>query len=158
MQKAKFWLIQLLTVAFVTVVLGSPVMAHGDSHKSYKKSYKHWKHKIYKKYKNQNPENGIRSCTVNLERKISRQDRKIEKYENKIEKVSSLDQNKRSVKKRMKRLEKKVSLGFKKKRAWYQKKLDRHNAKHHGMNWWDRTACGGGTACETGGTGEPPSD
>jgi len=112
MKKAKFWLIQIVMVAFVSVALGSPVLAHGNW--GHKRGHKKDTEKIHKM----------------LERKITKQDRKIDNYEGKIKKLSNRDQNKRWVKKRMKRLERKQGWA-EKKRDWYQKMLDRHNAKHH---------------------------
>ena len=115
MKKAKYWLFSIAMVAFVSLVLGPPVMAHGDKsskrwHGNNSHNSKKWDHKFHKKMK----------------RDIAKQVRKIYKYEKKIEKAS----NRKNSKRWMKRLDRKHAWN-KRKHAWLEEKLARHNEKYH---------------------------
>jgi hypothetical protein len=129
MEKTKFWLIQIVMVAFVSLVFGSPVMAHGDrDHKWSKKSSKRKAYKAEKFHKK-------------LDRKIAWLNKKLGKLKSR--------QDGQVSKRRHNRLAGKI--------AWYQKKLDRyvgmldkHMAQYHvGEEVTEVTSCGQGEELDT---------
>lgn len=109
MEKAKFWLTQVVMVAFVSLVFGAPVMAHGDRGHGWSKKWS--KHKDYSNEKRD----------ARYHKKMTR---KMGWLKNKIDKLNSPSVRKASKKKQNRRA---------RKAAWLQKMYDRYevNLKAH---------------------------
>jgi Skp family chaperone for outer membrane proteins len=121
MQKAKFWLTQIVVVAFVSMVFGAPAMAHGDRHHKWSKKSSNYKAYKAEKYHNK------------LNRKIAKYENLIKKEEAKNlikkEKVKKQAHHKHS--KKWMKWNKKRMQGFKRKLARYEAELANHMDKYH---------------------------
>jgi hypothetical protein len=112
MQKAKFWLTQIVMVAFVGLVFGSPVMAHSDRGHGWSK-----KSSNYKAYK-------AEKYHKKLDRKISKYDYLIKKQE--VKKKANHKHSKRWMKWKKRRMQ-----GLERKLAGYKAALAEHMDKYH---------------------------
>lgn len=109
MQKTKFWLIQIVMVAFISLVFGSPLIAHSNN------SHKKWNKKHY------NSEQCDKRAHARMDRKISRQERKVERKQAKVERYQEKVEKHRD-KPWAKRLERKLARA-ERQLAWHERKL-----------------------------------
>jgi len=126
MEKAKFWLIQIVMVAFVSLVFGSPVMAHSKGGYKWDKKWSEHKAQKAKAYKAEKRDYRYHK---KMDRKITKQEKKIAKhykkiarYEKKIVKHSDHKFSKYRHKKLYRKIakqEKKIAK-HKKKNCWVQ--------------------------------------
>jgi len=132
MEKAKFWLIQIVMVAFVGMVFGSPVMAHGD--RGHKWGKKWSERKAYKAEKKD------ARYHKKMERKIKREEYKFNMYKEKLSRLEARelknDDHKHSKKwnrklvRKIKR-EKRKMVGHERKLLRYKEIYARHMETHN---------------------------
>jgi hypothetical protein len=115
MDKCKFWLIQLVMMAFVSLVFGSPVMAHSDRGHGWSKKWS--KHKDYSNEKKD----------ARYHKKI---DRKMDRLNNRLDRLQSRSASKASSKRRHNRHDRKIGM-YQKMYDRYEAKLTAHDAKYH---------------------------
>jgi hypothetical protein len=121
MEKAKFWLVQVVMVAFVSLIFGSPVMAHRDGGHKWSK----WSSKS--EYKAHKAEKRDKWLHKKMERNIKKYDRKVRNLKNKI--ASKGDKrSKRWMKYKNRKLNR-----YQKKLEWYTAKYEKHMAEKHGV-------------------------